>query len=84
MTAPNPKITQRQALEAAWPYGRPGDEAPTLTLMETYDVPWKVAAAKLEGLVEKGLADYGTSVGGTWRTPEGEARLAELRASGTP
>lgn len=84
MTAPNPKITQRQALEAAWPYGRPGDEAPTLTLMETFDVPRKVAAAKLMGLVDKGLADYGTSISGAWRTPAGEERLAELRASGTP
>lgn len=89
MTAPSPKITQRQALEAV-PVagagfaveGEPGRVASTLTLLqERYAVTANEALAKLYGLDRHGYVEYGTSLGWCWLTPEGEQRLADLRRS---
>lgn len=82
MTAPSPKLTQLQALEALWRRGNPRDDCPLTTLARSGGVPEKVALRKIEALVDKGLAEYGVSPAYAWRTPEGEARLQELRARG--
>jgi hypothetical protein len=79
VTTPNPKITERQVLEALWPWGEPGDYSPVTRLVDVTGQSEKAALRKIESLVDKGLADYGVSAVYAWRTPEGEARLAELR-----
>lgn len=84
MTAPNPKITELQALRALWPYGKPGEGSPVVVLAAMAGVPEKVALRKIEALSAKGLADYGVSPVYAWRTPEGEARLAALLTQETP
>ena len=78
MTAPPEKITEREALEALWGEGEPRDDCPVAVLAERTGQPEKVALRKIERLVDKGYADYGTSPWYAWRTPEGEDRLKEL------
>jgi hypothetical protein len=78
VSAPSPLISQREALEAAWPYGQAG-RVGAVALLVAAGYPRKAAVRKLEGLAGKDLVDYGVSVGYCWRTEKGERRLAELR-----
>lgn len=69
-------ITDREALEACWPYGEPAGEG-ALTILSRRHPP-KVAQRKLEKLAHRGLIDYGVSITYPWRTPEGERALNDL------
>lgn len=71
-------ISDREALEACWPWGGGISSAGALAILaEAY--PEKVALSKLEQLSDQGLIDYGVSLAFPWRTPEGEAELLRLR-----
>jgi hypothetical protein len=70
-------ITDREALEACWGYGKPSGSGGLTVLMQA-GYPQKVAERKLEQLVDRGWLDYGVSIGFPWRTPEGEAELDKV------
>ena len=79
MTRPTPSITERQALEALWPWGNPLGVSPVVALARTCDVPEKVALRKIEKMTHRGYAEYGVSPWYSWRTPRGEERLRKLK-----
>lgn len=73
-------ISDLEALEACWPWGGGAHAAPGALAQLAERYPEKIAWRKLEQLEDRGLIDYGVSINYPWRTPEGEAEIARLRA----
>lgn len=73
-------ISDREALEACWPWGGPAAGAHPGALGMLIGHGWneKVALAKLEQLDERRWIECGTSISYAWRTPLGEEILAGL------
>lgn len=81
-------ISDREALEACWPYADtnvPGaipllEISGAIMVLQESGWPFKVALRKLEQLYDRHLIECGVSLNYPWRTPAGEAELARLHA----